>query len=271
MKTTKSVLLSCIAALSIVANSVGASASTVDLTNNTGVNLNQSAVILEDRLEEIKNDNSMSEEDKQKHIEKVEYMIEQRDSSNMARATYSHPKTTGSLKVPHCKQETDSYCGPATAQQTYKFYKGKAPTQKDLADGVKYTPGVGCDVQNILDYLNDSLDTTYEQFWLAANATNEDGSVRLICESIDNQCPPIMWVSVSDEWGGTRDSGIENDTSKWPYTVGGHFLNASGYKQNGKLLEMTDPWLTWKYTSNTTGKFWVTRHTVYMVTNVVSA
>lgn len=238
---------------------------------NTGVNMNQTPVILEDRLEQIKNDDSMSEEKRQKHIEKIEYMINLRDSSNKARATYTHTKYGRTLSVPFCKQDNNEYCGPATAQQTYKFYNGTAPSQRVIATGVKYTAGVGCDVQNILDYLNNELDTAYEQFWLSSNATNQNGSIQLICESIDNGCPPIMWVSVSSTWGGNRDLSASGDTTKWPYTVGGHFLNASGYTQNGQLYQMTDPWLTWVYTNNQTGKFWVNNYTTYMVTNVVSA
>lgn len=275
MKTTKSVLLSCIAALSIVANGVGASASasTVDLTNNTGVNPNQSAVILEDRLEEIKNDSSMSEEDKQRHIEKVEYFIELRDSSNLIRATYTAPHYSKTLAVPHCIQEENYYCGPATAQQTYRYYKGSNyPSQSSIAEAIGTTSSSGTDVQPLLNYLNQNAGTTYEQFWLSKNATNYEGSVRLICESIENNCPPIMWISVSSDWGGTRDLGISGDTSKWPYTVGGHLLNASGYSKNGDVYQMTDPWIgKGVYTTNPNGgKFWVDNYTTYEVTKVAS-
>lgn len=233
--------------------------------------MNQTPVILEDRLEQIKNDSSMSEAEKQKHIEKIEYMIALRDSSNKARSTYTHPKSYKALWVPFCEQDNDEYCGPATAQQTYKFYNGSAPSQDIIATGVRYREGIGCDVQDILDYLNTELDTVYEQFWLSSNATNHNGSIQLICESIDNDCPPIMWVSVSADWGGNRTLGTTGDTTKWPYTVGGHYLNASAYTQNGQLYRMTDPWLPWVYASNRTGEFWVDNYTTYMVTNVVSA
>lgn len=275
MKATKSVLLSCIAALSIVANGAGASASasTFDLTNNTGVNPNQTAIILEDRLEEIKNDNRMSEEDKQRHIEKVEYFIELRDSSNLTRATYTPPRYSKTLSVPYCMQVKNNYCGPATVQQTCKYYgKANVDTQSSIAEAIGTTSS-GTDVQPILNYVNGMLGTTYEQFWLSANATNYEGSKRLICESIENNCPPIMWVSVSSEYGGNRDLGINGDTLKWPYTVGGHYLNASGYSQNGKVYQMTDPWIgKGVYETNPNGgKFWVDDHTTYMVTNVVSA
>lgn len=272
MKTAKSVLLSCIAALSIVANGVGASASAVDLTNNTGVNPNQSVVILEDRLEEIKNDNNMSEEDKQRHIEKVEYLIELRDSSNLTRATYTPPRYSKTLNVTYCEQENKYYCGPATAQQTYRYYKGtNYPSQSSIANAIG-TTSAGTDVQPILNYLNKNLGTTYEQFWLSSNATNYEGSVKLICESIENNCPPIVWVSVSSDWGGTRDLGINGDTAKWPYTVSGHYLNVSGYGKNGEVYEMTDPWLGWVYkpANNHKGKFWVDNYTTYKVTNVAS-
>ena len=261
------------AAVMALSMTTAASASTVDWANNTGVNPNQSAVILEDRLEEIKNDNSMSEEDKQRHIEKVEYFIELRDSSNLTRASYTPPRSSKMLPVPHCIQKEDYYCGPATAQQTCKYYnKALVHSQEFIADVIGTTSS-GTDVQDILDYVNGENDTTYEQFWLSANATNHEGSKRLICESIENNCPPIMWVTVSSTWGGERDLSINGDTSKWPYTIGGHYLNASGYSNYGAVYRMTDPWLgKGKYISNPNGgMFWVDNYTTYMVTNVVSA
>ncbi len=269
-KRLTAVLAATVMALS---TATAASASTVDWANNTGVNPNQSAVILEDRLEEIKNDNSMSEEDKQRHIEKVEYFIELRDSSNKTRATYTAPRKEKTLSVPYCKQEENNYCGPATVQQTCKYYgKANVDTQTDIAGEIGTTSS-GTDVQPILNYVNGKLGTTYEQFWLSANATNYEGSKRLICESIENNCPPIMWVSVSSGYGGNRNLGINGDTSKWPYTVGGHYLNASGYSNYGEVYRMTDPWLgKGVYTSNPNGgMFWVNNYTTYMVTNVVSA
>lgn len=261
------------AAVMALSITTAASASTVDWANNTGVNPNQPAVILEDRLEEIKNDNSMSEEDKQRHIEKVEYFIELRDSSNLTRASYTPPHPSKMLPVPHCMQANNYYCGPATAQQTYKYYDAaNAKSQKDIADEIKTTSS-GTDVQPILEYLNGDLGTTYEQFWLSANATNREGSVRLICESIEKNCPPILWVTVSSTWGGSRELGIDGDTSKWPYTISGHYLNASGYSNNGSVYRMTDPWLgKGDYIPNPNGgMFWVDNYTTYMVTNVVSA
>ena len=82
MKATfKNILLSCLAVLSISVNGISANAAEIgeDIPRcgaskntilsegpaTTGVNLKQSMVILEDRLEEIKNDANLSEEDKQ--------------------------------------------------------------------------------------------------------------------------------------------------------------------------------------------------------------
>lgn len=184
MKTTiKTILLSCLATFSVLANEIGANAVGIDENNadnnttdsvyssevitNTGVNPNQPVVVLEDRLEKIKNDTSMSEEERQKHIEKIEYLIEVRDSSNSGiftytTSTYRSPYSSKILAVPYCKQKFDYWCGPATVEQTYKFLsRYGAPPQELIASSLSVTPDKGCDLQPMLNYLNGHLDTSY--------------------------------------------------------------------------------------------------------------
>lgn len=247
------------------------------MITNTGVNPNQSMVVLEDRLEEIKSDASLSEEDKQKHIEKIEYLIEVRDGSNSGistytTSTYKSPNSSKILDVPYCKQKFNYWCGPATVEQTYRFLsRYGAPPQESIASSLSVTADKGCDIQPMLNFLNANLSTSYEQFWLSSNATNFDGSVKLICESVNNGYPPILWVKVPYSYGiGRTDSNGNIDMTKWPYYVDGHYLNISGYSKYGETMQMTDPWLGWvegyQYDG---GKFDVDNFTVYKVTNVV--
>lgn len=297
MKTTiKTILLSCLATFSVFANGIGANAVGIDENNadnnttdsvyssevitNTGVNPNQPVVVLEDRLEEIKNDTSLTEEERQRHIEKIEYLIGVRDRDNgdismYTTSTYRSPYSSKILDVPFCSQIYRNYCGPATAEQTYKFLnRNDAPPQVSIASGFNMVPnGDGCSLQPILNFLNGHLGTSYQQYWLGPSATDFDGCTKLICESINKGYPPVMWVTVSRDYGvgrGTEKEGNLN-IKKWPYTVGGHYLNASGYTKYGEVMEMTDPWLNWVYGYEYDGgKFEIDSETVYKVTNVVS-
>lgn len=299
MKTTiKTILLSCLATFSVFANGIVVNAVGIDGDNadndttdsvyssevvtNTGVNPNQPVVVLEDRLEEIKNDTSLTEEERQRHIEKIEYLIEVRDRDNgdismYTTSTYRSPYSSKILAVPYCKQKFDYWCGPATVEQTYKFLsRYGAPPQESIASSLSAAPGKGCDLQPMLNYLNGFLGTTYEQYWTGPKANDFDKCTELICEYVNKGYPPILWISVSETYGvgrGTQDygNGVRGNVKLWPYTVGGHYLNASGYTQYGETMEMTDPWLGWVdgYKADG-GKFYVDNQTVYKVTNVVS-
>lgn len=298
MKTTiKTILLSCLATFSVFANGIVVNAVGIDGDNadnditdsvyssevvtNTGVNPNQPVVVLEDRLEEIKNDTSLTEEERQRHIEKIEYLIEVRDRDNgdilmYTTSTYKSPYSSRILSITQCSQKFNYWCGPATVEQTYKFlnFPYGAPPQESIASSLSAAPGKGCDLQPMLNYLNGHLGTSYQQYWTGPKANDFDKCTELICEYVNKGYPPILWVSVSSDYGGNRgykySSNGENIT-RWPYTVGGHYLNASGYTKYGETMEMTDPWLSWvKGYETYNGKFDVDNYTVYKVTDVVS-
>ncbi|MDE7398927.1 MAG: C39 family peptidase [Oscillospiraceae bacterium] len=285
MTKIKRIMAGYVAAFSIFVGGISANAveigdSPSEVVTNTGANPNQSVVVLEDRLEEIKNDSSLSEEDRQKHIEKIEYLIEVRDSnsgvSTYTTSTYKSPYSSKILSVPHCTQKYKNYCGPATIEQTYKFLNhNDAPPQVSIGSDFNMVPnGAGCDVQPILNYLNGHLGTSYQQFWLGSNGTSFDGCTKLICESVNKGYPPVLWVTIPNDYGISRGYKYDSkgeDITKWPYIVRGHYLNASGYTKYGETMEMTDPWLSWVDDYETYGgKFDVDNFTVYKVTNVVN-
>ena len=184
---------------------------------------------------------------------------------------YTSPYKSKTLDVDFCSQKYNNYCGSATTEQTCKFLKDSSPTQYAIASAYAMVPeGAGCDLQPILDYVNKQTGSSYEQFWLGKYATNFDGCTKIICESINKRIPPILWVSVSETWGLNHGQGSNQDTTKWPYTIGGHYLNASGYFEKGELMQMTDPWLDRiSGYENAKDVFNVDNYTVYMVTNVV--
>lgn len=132
--------------------------------------------------------------------------------------------------------------------------------------------GSECALENdILKYLNDNIGTSYVAYWLNANATNFEASTTLICNSIDNKVPPILWVTVDDYSYIDESPKDERNVTKWPYYTNGHYLNASGYVKYGEQMRMTDPYLPYAkgYTDDKIGTFYVTKDTVYMVTTTV--
>lgn len=288
MKTRiKAIILSCLTVASFAVSGIGANASENDDENdretsgvsNTGVNLDQPEVTLEEQLEKVQNDPELTEEERQMHIEKIEYLISVRDG------TYAEPLALSPnygkyLEVPFCSQEADNFCGPATTQQTYMFFKKTdVPSQTKIATafGIEAEDGSGngkgTDVQQIVDYIHDKLGVQYVQYWPNRESCNMETTTTLICNSIDNKVPPILWVSVSRNYGTGRynnDKGVE-DASKWPYPTRGHYLNASGYMKYGEQIRMTDPWAdrVKELKDAKTLNYYVTRDTVYMVTNVV--
>lgn len=285
MKTKiKAIIFSCLTAASFAVCGIGANASGIDIdeneleiteVSNTGANPNQPEVTLEEQLEKVQNDPELTEEQRQKHIEKIEYLISVRDG------TYAEPLAlslnfSGFLDVPFIKQEYENYCGPATTLQTYKYFKRYTVlNQETIAGEFQMVPhGGGCDFEGqILKYLNDNVGTTYHTCWLSASAYDLSATKILVRDSIDNKIPPILWMKVTDYSNIDTSPNELRDKSKWPYYTGGHYLNISGYTSYGMLMEMTDPYLPYSdgYSDTTTGVFRVSSETVYMLGKAIGA
>lgn len=221
----------------------------------------------------MQNDPELTEEERQKHIEKIEYLFSVRDG------THAEPLAlnfSGFLDVPFFKQDYENYCGPATTLQTYKFFKKYSVLdQETIAKKFYMVPnGGGCDLEShILNYLNENVGTSYHACWLSSIAYDLSATKVLVRDSIDNKIPPILWMAATDYSNIDTSSNELRDKSKWPYYTGGHYLNISGYTSYGMLMDMTDPYLPYSkgYSDTTTGVFRVTSETVYKLGNAIGA
>lgn len=168
------------------------------------------------------------------------------DSKERAKITFKI------LAVPYCKQETNYYCGPATAQQTVRFYTNSIEESQDdiwKSVGVEYSGTKGTSGDLLKNYVNSKQSTnTYAlEYPSSASDMSQD-----IYSDINRDVPVILWVKVQK--GGN-----------WLYsTSGGHFMNASGINTGGSLIEVTDPYIGWVEGHNfIAGKYWVTAEEAY--------
>lgn len=274
MKTKiKTIILSCLTVASFAVSGIGASASETDGDENApeisgvpnGANLDQPESTLEEQFEKVQNDPELTEEERQRHIEKIEYLFSVRDG------TYAEPLAlnfSGFLDVPFFKQDYENYCGPATALQTYKFFKKYSVLdQETIAKDFHMVPnGGGCDLEgHILNYLNKNVGTSYHACWLGEIAYDLSATKVLVRDSIYNKIPPILYMKAINNSDIDTNPDGKRDKSKWSYRTYGHYLNISGYTSYGMMMQMTDPYLPYSdgYKDTPTGIFRVSSETVY--------
>lgn len=145
--------------------------------------------------------------------------------------------TSENLNVPFYSQETSYYCGPATTRQTYRFFLHtdvNLPSQSQIASALGTTTS-GTDTNRIATYLNNAFGLGYQVLWYWDNSTLPD----LVMNNIGIGAPIILHVSISNSNAGR--SGID-DTSRWPYTTSGHYMNLNGYTNSGRVCNVTDPY-----------------------------
>lgn len=178
-------------------------------------------------------------EDKKLNEEKLEAM-EAWLSSRISGPTYMD------LSVPICKQINGYYCGPATVQQTIKFYKGSAPEQTTLAAQLGTTTA-GTDMTKISGVLNANLG--YNQYSMITIGTESDWTNKITYALSINK-PVVIDIKASPALG-------------WLYRTEGHFLNVSGYNRgvSPSQVKVTDP------NANCLGEYWYPASTVYAVNN----
>lgn len=170
------------------------------------------------------------------------------DSMGRARITFKI------LAVPYCKQETNYYCGPATAQQTVRFFTNSIEESQDdiwKSVGVEYSGTKGTSGDLLKNYVNSKQSTHTYALTYPSSAS---GMSQDIYSDINSDVPVILWVKVQK--GGN-----------WLYsTSGGHFMNASGINTGGSLIEVTDPYIGWVDELNFSGKYWITADEAYSAT-----
>lgn len=151
-----------------------------------------------------------------------------------------------SLNVPTCEQINGYYCGPATVQQTIKFYKGSAPSQDTIASQLGTTTD-GTDMTRIAGVVNNNLG--YSQYSMIAIGTQTDWANKVTYALSINK-PVIIDIKAASGSG-------------WPYTTNGHFMNVSGHDRSSSVskAKVTDPWKLGL------GSHWYNESLVYKVNN----
>lgn len=151
------------------------------------------------------------------------------------------------LSVPICKQINGYYCGPATVQQTIKFYKGSAPEQTTLAAQLGTTTA-GTDMTKISGVLNANLG--YNQYSMITIGTESDWTNKITYALSINK-PVVIDINTSSY------------AEAWSYSTTGRFLNVSGYNRSvsPNRVKVTDPyWVN-------LGAHWYPASLVYSVNN----
>lgn len=182
----------------------------------------------------------------------LEHMQQVQDIASGKLVPITPYATSQNLDVPFYSQENDHYCGPATTRQTYRFFLHtdvNLPSQSQIAHELKTTTS-GTDTNNIATYLNNAFGLGYQVLWSWDNSTLPT----LVTNNIGTGAPIILHVSISNANAGRN--GI-NDTSKWPYTTSGHYMNLNGYTDSGRVYNVTDPYAD-RVSGYSSGKYSVT-------------
>ena len=182
----------------------------------------------------------------------LEHMQQVQDIASGKLVPITPYATSQNLNVPFYSQENNLYCGPATTRQTYRFFLHtdvNLPSQSQIAHELKTTTS-GTDTNNIATYLNNAFGLGYQVLWYWDNSTLPT----LVTNNIGTGAPIILHVSISNANAGRN--GI-NDTSKWPYTTSGHYMNLNGYTDSGRVCNVTDPYAD-RVSGYSSGKYSVT-------------
>lgn len=179
----------------------------------------------EERIQMVENDDSLSDDEKQIMIDKLNGNFLTTKSSRSTRSSYS-PMYLG---VKYYKQETSYYCGPATVYQTLKYINGSSESQDDIADALGTTED-GTDGSNIPPYLNEQQS---ENDYIAYTITKESRLKNAINFDMKFGYPTILRVKL------TKDS-------EFGYKSNGHYLNVGGQTAGGEEYDIVDPYYGYK-------------------------
>lgn len=190
----------------------------------------------------VSKDYEISEEEQQLNNQKIEAMNKWL-FSRISGSAYIN------LDVPTCPQEKSYFCGPATVQQTLKFYKSSVPSQSNLAKQLGTTTD-GTILSNIPGVLNNNLG--YKQYSKVAIGTQTDW-INKVTYSLSIDKPVILDIKAVSGSG-------------WSYTTAGHYLNVSGYDRRTSThkTKITDPY------QKKLGNTWYKTSLVYKVNNAHS-
>lgn len=245
-ESIKRILLSSLVVSSILSPSLSFANEGVEGIMNGGGGSKEERAFLEDltvskQIEMIESDTSLSEEDKSNFIKKL---------TDMQISPIISSVTSKVLSVPYYKQETGYYCGPATTKQTLQFVKGSSPSQSTIAKILGTTQSNGTDGTKIVSYLNASQNKINYVISKPKSHDNFTSTINTALRSYNSA--PIIRIK-------------HTKTEGWPYNTNGHYLNISGQKMSGSTImhQLTDPYIQWINTSNSSGKFYIKSSLVY--------
>lgn len=146
--------------------------------------------------------------------------------------------------VPFYEQDDDYLCSAASIQQTiggYLYPESMMESQTEIYDQVY---GDSNEMKNYLNnFLNPNSEPGYIYYSVWWNSSNKNMKSTITSTVIGGT--PIIVHVLPITSNGQRTS--YTDTSKWPYLnpSSGHYMSISGYKNNGNIIQLTDPYITW--------------------------
>lgn len=177
----------------------------------------------EELVENVKNDNTISDEAKDIMISKMQGTYEEDFG------TVKEPRTAYNLNMTQYKQETSYYCGPASVYQTLKYMNGTSPSQSIIASALGTTTD-GTDGTKIPPYLNEKQSDNY---YVTSVITTESMMKSNINSDLNRGYPVIARIRLTSNM---------DSYDNWNYTTAGHFINIGGQNSNQSRFTIVDPY-----------------------------
>jgi len=155
-------------------------------------------------------------------------------------STLAANTASGSLSVPYYKQEKSYWCGPATTKQTIQLIKGSSSSQTSIASAIG-TTSAGSVLSSMVKYVNANQS---KHKYLVINSPSESLIQSIAEYGVRNKAPAMGRLKIAK--GGN-----------WTYNSAGHYMNMSGYRNYGKEIRVTDPYIGWVNASSG-GSYYVT-------------
>ncbi len=143
------------------------------------------------------------------------------------RNTYS-AITVPVLGVTSIMQETDKWCGAATAQMILMFMNGASPEQKSIVKSITDNPSIDA----VVAYVNNRITSTDKKYTYKSFNTSDDSFMQAVVTGLSsaasNSKPMIIQVA------------SKSGSSYWRYKTDGHYCLCDGLTVEG--YHIVDPY-----------------------------
>ena len=218
----------------------------------------------EKQLQDILDNPKLTEAQKEMAVIAINEAIQIRETESKMQSINSRTTyTETTIGVTAYTQETNYYCGPATAYQTLKYLGGIVPgtyyppSQSSIARAI-YTTTNGTEWNYLIDYINgfNYMNTPhlYIEHHLSNLATMETTIYNSLIQSRPE--PPILHINTN------------GNSSALGYSTDGHYLNVSGIRtKNGvNQFQLVDPFRQYD-DLNLAPKYYVQTSVIYTFTD----